>query len=117
MRGNLENDMWRALSLALVLYSSAAMAEPVVLVSKDGFSTFRGDLIRVENNFYVVRTSIGIVNIPMSEVSCEGPGCPATATGEAAVENEDSEPELTQEQKDALFRKFLEWGRTDDEAN
>ena len=93
------------------------MADPVVLISKDGYSKFRGDLIRVENNFYVVRTSIGIVSIPMSEVSCEGPGCPATATGEVAGEAEEEEPELTQEQKDELFRRFLEWGNSDDEAN
>ncbi len=106
-----------ALALALLLFSSAAMADPVVLISKDGYSKFRGDLIRIENNLYVVRTSIGIVSIPMADVSCEGPGCPAEATGEIAGDGGEDEPELTQEQKDELFRKFLEWGNSDDEAN
>ena len=109
--------MWRAVGLALVLFSTTAVAKPVVLISNDGYSTFKGDLIRIENDFYVVRTSVGVVSIPMSEVTCEGPGCPATATGDVTGDAGESEPELTQEQKDELFRKFLEWGKSDDDTN
>ena len=117
MRRNLENDMRRAPGLALVIYSSAAIADPVVPVPNDGYSAFRGDLIRVENDFRVVRTSVGVVSIPMAEVSCEGQGFPAAAAGESAGRSEEAETGLTREQKDALFRKFLEWGGNDTGAN
>ena len=117
MRRNLENDMRRALGLALVIYSSAAIADPVVLVPNDGYSALKGDFIRVKNDFRGVRTSVGVVSIPMAEVSCEGQGCPAAAAGESAGRSEEAETELTREQKDALFRKFPEWGRNDTGAH
>ncbi len=74
--------MWRAASFALCFLSSViltpvAIAEPVVLVSTDGFISVEGELMDFDDNFYLVKTSVGEVRIPVSDVRCEGAACPA----------------------------------------
>lgn len=97
--------MWRLVGLLLCMSCSVAMAEPVVLVSKDGYVAFSGDLVDVDERFYVLRTSVGEVKIPVADVICTGSGCPVTST--SSVGQIPSEPGL--DEKDKLFQLFLEW--------
>ena len=81
--------MWRVARLALCTLGfvaalvSMACAEPVVLISKDGYTSFEGDLVSLEGDFYIIKTSVGQVRVPASEVTCEGAGCPAGGAGAA----------------------------------
>ena len=105
--------MYRAAFLVLCalgsvcLGSAPASADPVVLTSKDGFTSFEGDLLRVDNEFYVLNTSVGQVKIPQSSVTCQGPGCPAATP--AADKSDRLPPEITQDDQNQLFQEFLEW--------
>ncbi len=89
--------------------SSVAIAEAVVLVSKDGYMTVEGELIALENNFYLVRTSVGEVRIPTSDVSCKGDGCPVAVP--VADTADEVPPELTSDRQIKLFKDFIEWRR------
>ena len=97
--------MWRMAGLVLFLSCSMAMAEPVVLVSNDGYIAFSGDLIDFDKDFYVLETSVGEVKIPVKDVICRGAGCPINAAGSF----DQAPPNLTLDEKDRLFRQFLEW--------
>ena len=97
--------MWRLAGLVLFLSCSTAMAEPVVLVSNDGYIAFSGDLLAFENNFYVLQTSVGEVRIPASDVICRGEGCPVNAASSLGQQP----PPPSQDDKERLFQLFLEW--------
>ena len=97
--------MWRAAVLILCFSFSAAMAESVVLVSKDGFTKIEGDLVSFDTEFYVLATTIGEVKIPVSDVSCSGDGCPIPGSRSVDKSLEDLSP--GQQQK--LFKDFVEW--------
>ncbi len=100
--------MWRAAGVAfLCVLSSSAIAEPVVLVSNDGFISFEGELLALDDNFYVVRTSVGEVRIPVSDVSCKGAGCPVAVP--VADAGDQVPPELTTDRQIKLFKDFIEW--------
>jgi len=92
-------------ALASTAFCSVAMAEPVVLVSNDGYTRLSGDLVRLDKKFYVVKTSVGQVRIPIADVSCEGAGCPDLTPKPV----EQVQTELTQDQQLELFQAFLEW--------
>lgn len=107
--------MWRAavfstVFLASAALTSAAIGEAVVLVSKDGLVSFEGELIALDKNFYVVRTSVGEVRIPISDVSCEGEGCPVAAPAANGVDP--SKPEPANDRQIKLFKDFIEWRRS-----
>lgn len=90
-----------------VFFGHPAAADPVVLTSKDGYTSFKGDLIRIDDEFYVLNTSVGQVKIPQSGVTCEGLGCPApTPTGDRS---DRLPPQITQDDQNELFQEFLEW--------
>ena len=55
---------------------SPASAKQVTLNSIQGNLTVKGDLIAVEDGFYKIDTSIGILSISVKDVTCEG-DCPA----------------------------------------
>ncbi len=106
--------------------NSSVLAGPVELVSKDGYLTFEGDLIDVANKMYVVKTSVGVVRIPVADVICKGEGCPGLsarkvdkappqAASNAAPKAQsklsgDWQAELFKDyRKNELFKEFLEW--------
>ena len=67
----------RALTgLALVMAASSALAEPVVLETRDGVMKIKGDLIDYSDGVFTIRSSMGVVRIPESQVTCTGAGCP-----------------------------------------
>ena len=92
-------------------FGSVAKAEPVVLVSNDGYTRLEGDLLKMENDMYVVATSVGQIKIPVADVRCEGAGCPDLSPAPAT---QAQTKELSQEEQLKLFRAFLEW-RKDNE--
>jgi len=92
-------------AMASAALCSVVMAEPVVLISKDGYTRLSGDLVKLDKKFYVVKTSVGQVRVPIADVSCEGAGCPELAPRPV----EQAKTELTQEQQLELFKAFLEW--------
>ena len=96
--------------VSAITFSSAARAEPVVLISNDGYTRIEGDLLRLDKNFYVIATSVGQIRIPMADVRCEGAGCPEPSPASADT----GQKELNQDQQLELFRAFLEW-RKDNE--
>ncbi len=98
-------------ALVMTALGSVAMAEPVVLVSKDGYTRLSGDLIKFDKKFYVVKTSVGQVRIPIADVSCEGTGCPDLAPQPV----EQAQTGLTQDQQLELFRAFLEWRKNSED--
>lgn len=112
-------------------WAPIAMAEPVVLVSNDGYSNFKGDLIKTDGKMYVLKTSVGVVRIPVSEVVCKGAGCPdrkvrsvdkaptgipspvssAPPSSSGRVEiSKELEKELVRDYRaNELFKEFLQW--------
>ena len=64
---------WLAGSVAVC----AAMAQAeVVLTSKDGESSLRGDISAFENGIYTIETSIGAILVDAALVDCTGLECP-----------------------------------------
>lgn len=114
--------MWRAVNFTCWIvisaaFSSAAIAEPVVLVSKDGHTRIQGDLLKFNKTSYIVQTSIGKVTIPMADVTCEGAGCPDLSPKPAAQAQVPGTTELSQDQQLELFRAFLEWRKNSEDFN
>ncbi len=111
--------MWRKLVIMAAIIgtsglSSAAWAQTVTLTSKDGFTKFEGELIKLEGGFYVVATSVGEVRIPTADVMCEGAGCPNLTIAGPAQQSPLPTPQndiRTNEQTEQieLFKSFLEW--------
>ena len=91
-------------------YFTIAQAEPVVLVSKDGYR-LSGDLVKMDDKFYEVKTSVGKVKVPVADVSCEGAACPDLT----AEPIEQAKSQLTQEQQLELFKAFLEWRKNSED--
>ena len=62
-----------------ILYSSLAMAQEnmVTLRSVDQNFEATGELVSSDADFYVLRTIIGEMNVPRSEVECIGEACPS----------------------------------------
>ena len=108
--------MWHASIFGLCVVASAAwcsvaVAEPVVLISKDGYTRLSGDLVKLDKKFYVVKTSVGQVRIPIADVNCEGAGCPDLTPKPI----EQVQTELTQDQQLELFKAFLEWRKNSED--
>jgi len=89
------------------LSSAQAAAEPVVLTSNDGYTSFKGDLIGIDNSFYILNTSVGEVKIPQAGVTCTGAGCPAPTP--AASKSDRLPADIGKDEQNALFQEFLEW--------
>ena len=62
--------------LAAVLFTGAALAGEVELVSHDESLRFTGELVAVEGSHYVITTAIGEVRVPIVNVICIGESCP-----------------------------------------
>jgi len=86
-------------------FGAVAKAKPVVLVSNDGYTRIEGDLLELDAEFYVVKTSVGTTRIPVSAVRCDGAGCP-DLTPQPSTQ---AQSKLNQDQQLELFRSFLEW--------
>lgn len=99
--------MWRfaAGAFCLSCMVAVAAAEPVVLISKDGYTAFSGELIHSDEEFYTLKTRVGEVKIPVADVRCVGGGCPAASPSSAGQERLN----LDVDQKDDLFQSFLKW--------
>ncbi len=109
--------MWRAACISFCLmcvttFGAVANAEPVVLVSNDGYTRIEGDLIKLEDDMYVVATSVGQIKIPVADVRCEGAGCPDQSPAPAA---QPKTTELSQDEQLELFRAFLEWRKNNED--
>ncbi|WP_108882680.1 hypothetical protein [Anderseniella sp. Alg231-50] len=98
--------------VSTITFGSVAKAEPVVLVSNDGYTRIEGDLLKLDNEFYVVATSVGQIRIPVADVRCEGAGCPDTSPATAAAP---PQTELSQDEQLKLFRAFLEWRKNNED--
>lgn len=93
-------------------FGAAANAEPVVLISNDGYTRIEGDLLKLDNDMYVVATSVGQIKIPVADVRCEGTGCPGQPPAPAA---QPQTTELSQDEQLELFRAFLQWRRNNED--
>lgn len=71
-----------------------ALADPVVLRTKDGSFQLDGDLLEFDGKTMTVRTSMGTIKIPANEVECTGVGCPE-GTGPAVAETKTTTTETT----------------------
>jgi hypothetical protein len=92
-------------------FATVAKAEPVVLVSNDGYTRIEGNLLKLDKDFYVVDTSVGQVRIPVADVRCEGAGCPVLAPKPAAQ----PQAELSQDEQLELFRAFVQWRKNNED--
>jgi len=98
--------------VCLTTFGSAANAEPVVLVSNDGYTRIEGDLLKLDKEFYVVATSVGQIRVPVADVRCEGVGCPDLSPAPAA---QPQTTELSQDEQLELFRAFLQWRKSNED--
>ncbi|NNJ76407.1 MAG: hypothetical protein HKP56_14765 [Anderseniella sp.] len=99
-------------TLCATTSGSVVNAEPVVLVSNDGYTRIEGDLLRLDNDMYVVTTSVGQIKIPVADVRCEGAGCPDQSPAPAA---QPQTTELSQDEQLELFRAFLQWRKNNED--
>ncbi|MEP3276228.1 MAG: hypothetical protein ABJN26_07875 [Stappiaceae bacterium] len=111
---------------------SIALAEPVSLISNDGKFSFDGEIVKFDSEFYILKTSIGEVTIPIDEVTCEGGACPdLTATAQPLDEKRKIElfeafnafpkdqlpPETAGDPQTEQFKSFLEWRKANAKTN
>lgn len=67
-----------ASGLALVTtFAGQASADQVTLTTPDGSIEMTGDLIGFNGVNYTMRSSVGVVEISVASVVCEGTECPA----------------------------------------
>lgn len=97
--------------IGVMTFGAAAEAKPVVLVTNDGYTRIEGDLVEMDAEFYVVKTSVGTVRIPIADVKCDGAGCP-TVNPEPAAQTQN---DLSQDQQLELFRAFLDWRKNNED--
>lgn len=93
-------------------FGAVASAEPVVLISNDGYTRIEGDLLRLDDDMYVVATSVGQIKIPVADVRCEGAGCPGQSPAPAT---QPQKTELSQDEQLELFRAFLQWRKNNED--
>jgi len=60
--------------------------EVIKLTSLDGTTTLFGELLEVKDGMYVVSTSVGIIEIEIDLVNCEGEGCVLASSADKASE-------------------------------
>ena len=73
-----------AASLATALAFSAATAQtgPTVTITSPGGSAVTGELVEIDGTFYKLKTSLGVIEIDMTDATCVGEGCPKADTFE-----------------------------------
>lgn len=98
--------------LCATTFGSVVNAEPVVLVSNDGYTRIEGDLLKLDKDMYVVATSVGQIRIPVADVRCEGTGCPESSPAPAA---QSQTTDLSQDEQLELFRAFLQWRKNNED--
>ncbi len=75
-----------AATCAVLATSQTAIADTVTLTSLTSSASLTGELLKYENNYFTLGTSIGEVQISADLVACEGAACPgAQITVEAAI--------------------------------
>ncbi|MEP4194737.1 MAG: phosphate ABC transporter substrate-binding/OmpA family protein [Aliishimia sp.] len=75
-----------AIAAALMMSISApaqANTNEVILKSSDGSINLAGDLLEFNDEFYVLRTSLGDLRVSAERVRCEGGACPVFETAKA----------------------------------
>lgn len=63
-------------SMSVLLAATPSLAGTVTLTSPNSDTSLRGELVGVEDNKYVIETSIGTMRVAMDMVNCEGDSCP-----------------------------------------
>ena len=74
-----------ALSLAFgvaLLPVSPAVAQTVTLTASDGSTSITGEFVSFQDGFYIVKTSIGQMQLSAAGLSCAGEACPQIEIGE-----------------------------------
>lgn len=64
----------------LALVTDGSAAEPVTLKSKTGGFEIQGEILSSDGQLLTVRSRMGTVTIPISDVTCTGAGCPPELT-------------------------------------
>lgn len=62
-----------------VMAPSFAMAEVVTLSASDGSVSITGNMLGLDEGFYIVETALGTMRVDAEGVVCEGEGCPVLA--------------------------------------
>lgn len=75
------NTVFRATTLGLGLFAATfagtAIAETVTLATPDRSIEVEGDLIGFNGTDYTILSSVGVLTVAASSVSCNGAACPA----------------------------------------
>ena len=77
-----KNVMASTIIAASIGLSVPAIAEIVTLSSTDGALTVSGNLVALEDGHYKIDTAIGMLSISVSDVVCDGDGCPVLVTND-----------------------------------
>ncbi len=70
--------------------ASPALADEVTLRTKDGSFEISGDLIGFDGTMLTVQSNMGVIRIPLNDVTCSGPGCPG-GEGDNAAETAEAD--------------------------
>lgn len=76
-----------AITLVAALSPSIVVADLVELRAPDGFISIDGEITSMDATMITVRTSVGEVRIPKSEVSCFGASCPSELVADAGAQD------------------------------
>ena len=63
-------------SMSVFLAATPSLAGEVTLTSPNSDTSLRGELVGVEDDKYVIETSIGTMRVAMDMVTCNGDACP-----------------------------------------
>lgn len=64
---------------SIMTMATAAAAQEVVLSSTDGSINLTGELVSYDDETYSIRSTLGLMSISRSDVSCDGEACPKVA--------------------------------------
>ena len=96
-----------AVFVALLIQGTAAFAQDVTLIAREGDIVLSGSLQGFDGEFYRVETRYGLLTIDSQGVICEGPACP-DLTAPKAVIRVVGAPDAGARLLPGLFRAFAE---------
>lgn len=96
-----------AVFVALLIQGTAAFAQDVTLIAREGDIVLSGSLQGFDGEFYRVETRYGLLTIDSQGVICEGPACP-DLTAPKAVIRVAGAPDAGARLLPGLFRAFAE---------
>lgn len=73
-------DRYVLACLALVLLPLVSLADTVVLKSRSGFLDLEGEIVKFDGSVFTLKTRMGVLQVPATEVDCFGAGCPDTGS-------------------------------------